>query len=406
MKILMLLENEFPPDERVEKEALSLIEAGFEVHVACNSRRGKKKEEDYKGIHIHRKNLSPIMYKLSAAVLVLPFYFWYWKSFVRQLRQKYSFNAVHVHDLPLSRIGYFMKNKYGVRLICDQHEYYSNWIVHTAHYNTFLGKIVKKLSRWYAYEKKYLNNADLVITVAEPLLQTYINEHDIPSEKIICLPNIPLKKVFNTKNVSQEVMDNYKGRFVLIYIGNMDILRGIDLIISSLPELKKTIPNIKLLLIGPCRGGYDPKFTARKYDVEQYVEMLDWRPVEQLPSYIAASDIGIFTPPVNREEINKTIATKIYQYIAMGKPVIVSNARLMKEFVEANEVGFALEDNKPEGFINKVIDIYSNKELATKMSEKGKMISESYSWETTVKVLIDAYTRLLGKIRKNEFVIK
>ena len=35
MKILMVLENQFPDDERVEKEALSLIEAGHEVHLLC-----------------------------------------------------------------------------------------------------------------------------------------------------------------------------------------------------------------------------------------------------------------------------------------------------------------------------------------------------------------------------------
>ena len=34
MKILMLLENEFPPDERVEKEIADLLKSGFEVAIA------------------------------------------------------------------------------------------------------------------------------------------------------------------------------------------------------------------------------------------------------------------------------------------------------------------------------------------------------------------------------------
>ena len=37
MKILMVLENQFPDDERVEKEALSLIEAG--PFVVCNAKK-------------------------------------------------------------------------------------------------------------------------------------------------------------------------------------------------------------------------------------------------------------------------------------------------------------------------------------------------------------------------------
>ena len=41
MKILMILESEFPPDVRVENEMLALTEAGHEVHLACSTRKNR-----------------------------------------------------------------------------------------------------------------------------------------------------------------------------------------------------------------------------------------------------------------------------------------------------------------------------------------------------------------------------
>ena len=41
MKILMVLDHEFPPDIRVENEIASLHNAGHEIHVACYTMKGQ-----------------------------------------------------------------------------------------------------------------------------------------------------------------------------------------------------------------------------------------------------------------------------------------------------------------------------------------------------------------------------
>ena len=83
MKVLMLLDEEFPPDSRVEKEAISLIEEGFDVSIACYTRKGLPAYQQYKGIHVWRMPISKFMYKMSAACLILPFYFMKWRNFCR-----------------------------------------------------------------------------------------------------------------------------------------------------------------------------------------------------------------------------------------------------------------------------------------------------------------------------------
>src|SRR6056297_1249543 len=269
MRILMVLNEEFPPDHRVEKEADSLIRAGHEIVLLCyTTRQDLPLQEDYKGIQVKRFRMNhTLRNKLNALFLVVPFYRWIWKKQIEQIIRQDAIGALHIHDLPLSDVGYEMKKKYGIPLICDQHEYYSNWIVQNAHLNTFIGKIVKFLSRWKRYERKYLNRADLVTTIEEPLREAYIQQVGVDPEKLIKIPNTPPASFAEIPSDSK-ILERYKDHFVLFYLGNIDVLRGIDVAIEALPELVENIPEIKLVLAGRTWKGSDPIRRARKLGVE------------------------------------------------------------------------------------------------------------------------------------------
>ena len=183
MKILMILENEFPPDERVEKEIADLQKSGFELAIAAYTFKNKPSDEKYNGYTIYRKKIPLWVYKSSAASLVLPFYFQFWQKFIGSILKKEDFGILHVHDLPLTRIALKLARKSGLKVVCDQHEYYSNWIVRTRHYNTFFGKIIKSLSQWDKYEKLNLRKADMVVTVSEALRDIYIQEGKVDPGK-------------------------------------------------------------------------------------------------------------------------------------------------------------------------------------------------------------------------------
>lgn len=397
MKILMLLDEEFPPDNRVEKEAFSLIEAGHEVAIACYTLEGRAAYEEYRGIKIYRLPLSRLEYKLSAACLVVPWHFSKWRRFASKLFAENHYDIVHVHDLPLTSVGYFLKKKFKIKLVSDQHEFYSNWIVHTAHYNTFLGKIVKFLSPWKKYEKKYLRKSDLVLTIEEPLREIYISQVGVKPDKVYCLPNTPSIDIFSQKNFDEKIIDSLKKHFVLFYAGGIDILRGIDVAIKALPHIISEIPNVQVVLCGKIMKPYDPIRLATDLGVSEYINFQGWAPIEKLPSYIQASEMCFFTPPSNREEIHRTIATKIYQYLQYGKPVIVGRARMMKDFVEEYQIGYTINENEPEEFAERVIHYYKNYESESKRIRKScNLIRDRFVWEETVKVLTDQYERLVN----------
>lgn len=393
MRILMVLENVFPQDERVEKEIASLMEAGHEIRIATYSFENVGFSEVYRGYTIYRRKISPLMYKLSAAILVLPFYFSYWRKYLKTIYKEWRFDAIHIHDLPLAKLGAEFKSRHGVRFVADQHEYYSDWIVQTAHYNRGIGKWVKALSRWKDYERRTLTAADLVCTVEAPLKELYIKERGIDPDRLVIVPNTPLKSIYGVKPRKIQ-----KEHFNLFYCGGLDVLRGLDTVIRALPLLKEQIPEIRLILTGKRNKLFDPAELAGKLGLRDLVQFHDWVDYRELPHEIDLGDICFFTPPVNREEIHNTIATKIYQYMARGKPVIVGSARYMKAFVERHQIGLSVDEKRPDEFADAVMKIYSDQTLREQFSSQARKTITSFYWENTVRGMVNFYSQLESTI--------
>jgi glycosyltransferase involved in cell wall biosynthesis len=393
MNVLMILDGEFPPDERVEKEALSLLSAGNRIFILCLNYGKFKDSENYRGINIFRIRINKsLRNKLHATYLIQPFYRILWKRKIESIITENSINAIHIHDLPLSDIGIRLRGKHHLKIICDQHEFYSNWIVRTAHYNTFAGKIIRFFSNWEKYELKYLPLADLVVTVESPLLDLYVNSRHVDPKKIVVLPNTPSGAVFNQDNIDNTIVEKYKKNFVLLYAGHIDILRGINTIIESLPLIRNTILNFKFVLAGKFnKKYYDPLKYAQSLGVDDLIEYHEWIPLNLLPSYIAASSVCIHIPPALTQEVNNTIASKIYQNIVMNKPTITGQASMMKNFVEKNKIGVSIKESDPVDLAEKLKHLYSDPEQVSLFVNNTKLISERYFWEVTSESFLGYY---------------
>jgi glycosyltransferase involved in cell wall biosynthesis len=396
LKVGMILDRDFPPDDRPEKEALSLINAGYEVHLLCYTATQKPLKENYKGIKITRFPLNEKIHKkFSAAYLVLPIYRWIYTKQIERFIKDNNLDILHLHDLPMADIASKMAKKYNLKLVLDQHEYWSNWIGKTFHYNTALGKIVKYFSNWTKYEHDYLHKADLVITVSENLRNLYINEVNLPPEKTINVPNTPSQEIFNDENIENDIIRKYSSHFMIFYSGAIDILRGVDLIVESIAKLVNQIPNMKLVLAGRFARGCNILEQAESLGIRDLIEYIGWLEVDQIPSYISASKVCIFTPPpIMSTEINNTIATKVYQYVSMKKPIIVSNAKMMRDFIVENELGFSIESYSSDILAEKLLYLFNNyvsvKNNVEKKSQNLINKGEIY-WHQTVGEMINFY---------------
>ena len=170
--------------------------------------------------------------------------------------------------------------------------------------------------------------------------------------------------------------------------------RGLVTIIKSLKYLIPKIPNIKLVIVGQAKTDYVLKNLVNKLGYENYVELTGWKNFNLFPSYISSSDLGIC--PIHKNLHHETTyANKIFQYLAFGKPIVVSDCKAQKNIVERHNCGLVFKDQNVKNFADKVITLYRDKKLYQKLSNNAKKaINEKLNWEETSKDLIKLYNEI------------
>lgn len=384
MKILMVLEREFPTDERVEKEAVSLIEAGHEVFLACYTIINRKEFEEYKGIKIYRKPISKFIYKSSVGCLMFPFYFNFWRNFLEKLFKNGTFDAIHIHDLPLVQVGLELKHKYKIPLVFDMHENYPAALETAAHTNTFQGNLFFSSKQWRDYEIRSLEQSDYCITVIEEM-RDRISRLGISPEKIIIVPNTPdIDKL--------EVFNNEcdKDKITLFYAGGLNIHRGLHVVIKGLGPVINKYPNIRFWIIGS--GSYQRSLEAlvQESGIEHVVQFLGWKNQQEMFRLLNKSDIALI-PHLRSEQTDHSSPNKLYQYLYYGKPIISSDCNSVKRILKEAGGGVFYSSGSPESFSNALTLLIEKGKTERSIKTGKKLIIDKYNWDKTVTQLLQMY---------------
>ncbi|MBD3341832.1 MAG: glycosyltransferase [Candidatus Lokiarchaeota archaeon] len=395
-RIGMILDQRFPPDIRVENEAASLANAGYEIYLWCYTYSDEPLYEKYHGFHIIRNKISRFwMKKMRAMVSRFPIYTYYLYFKISRFIQKYEIEILHVHDLYLLGAGLKLKKKYGLKIVSDLHENYVEGLKQYTFANTFPGNVIISIKKWYMLEKRWLQQVDRIIVVVEEAINR-VSQIGINRSKIYAVQNYLNYKIFESYGIKKGVIDKYiKEEFILSYIGDFDFHRGLHILIEGFAKFinHKSSP-IKLLLIGNGRIFKDLKEMVRKLQIGEFVEFTGYEHYTKLGSYIAASDVCAI-PHLKSVHTDNTLPHKLCQYMYMKKPVIVSDCDPLRRIVEECKCGLVYTNSNPDDLAEKLEWFYSNRNLLEKLGNSGnRCVVNKYNWQTAEKTLLELYEKI------------
>jgi glycosyltransferase involved in cell wall biosynthesis len=78
----------------------------------------------------------------------------------------------------------------------------------------------------------------------------------------------------------------------------------------------------------------------------------------------------------------------------MWKPVIVGQARMMRQLVEDNRIGMSIKESDPQDLADKIKLLYTTPSLLKEYSENARKIAPKYTWEETSRSFTECYTKL------------
>jgi len=394
MKIGMILDEEFPPDPRVENEAISLIKAGHKVFLFCLNYTKKNQENLINGIQVKSYSATKLIYKLSALAHTFPFYKILLTSKIRHFISKNNIEVLHIHDIRIAETVFAVNRKFNLKTVLDLHENRPEIMKYYPHLQKFPGKYLISTQKWKDKEESFIIKSDKVIVVTKESKKEILSRVDVKNDKIVVVPNTVRKSFYKNATVPKETSVNYKDKFVMLYIGDTGIRRGLRTAIKSIKELKKTIKNIQLVIVGKNSSDTILRALIDDLDLKNYVDLVGWKNPILFKDYIASSDICI--SPLHRNlHHDTTYANKIFQYMSFGKPILVSDAIAQKRIVEKYKTGLVHKDRNVKDFVDKVLQLYENKSLRKKLGVNGKQFIENdFTWEKTSKKLLHLYDNL------------
>lgn len=285
----------------------------------------------------------------------------------------------HFHDPELLPVGLKLKKK-GKKVIFDSHEFYGEQLKG----KKYLPKLIRTFAAFLykQYENYVCMKIDAVIQICTLNGENYFKNRAKRTEFI---NNAPLIQ-FSSNNLNYD-MEN---RDSVVHIGTLSYNRGISHIVRA-----ANMANTKLILGGNFNSRiYKNKLT--KMNEFSSVDFKGYIYYDEMEEIFNKCFAGLSTLlHVNQYDIIDTLPTKVYNYMAAGLPVIISNTKYSVDLIKKYKFGIVVNPDNISEIANAITYLKNNKFMAKKMGENGRRIlEEKFNWQIEEKKLINLYNSL------------
>jgi len=246
---------------------------------------------------------------------------------------------------------------------------------------------IKKLCKhpFIRIQIKYaLRKAVKIFTVCEDL-KRFVIALGIPQKKVVVVPNgvdiekfRPVDKIKARKELGLPL-----DKRIIISVGGLVERKGFHRVISSLPEIKKAIPNIMYLIIGgpSVEGNCEPllRQMVKNLNLDGEVLFAGLQPHDSLYKWLSASDIFCLATS------NEGWANVFLEAMACGLPVVTTKVGGNGEVVSSSDYGLLFDLNNEREMVQK-ITIALNREW-----DKNRIVNYVYSntWDKKIDMLLE-----------------
>jgi glycosyltransferase involved in cell wall biosynthesis len=383
----VVLYSYYASDPRPRREAEALCAAGAAVDVICLRKDSSEPAyENIRGVNVHR---IPLKRRRAGKLTYIFQYAWFLAASFCLLALwsfKKRYRLVHIHNMPdflvFSRLVPRLR---GAKIILDLHDpmpelFRSIYHLQADHF------VVRWLQKM---ERKSISFADLVLTPNVAFRELF-KSRSCPPTKIRTVMNSPEEAIFCAQNGAGANGDDHSkppvcqtnGRksFRLMYHGLIVERHGLDLAVEALARVKNKVPGISLHLYGEHTEYLDKIFElARQLNLGDSIQFHGFEALDEIARDISKIDVGIVP---NRLTVFTQInfPTRIFEYLAMNKPVIVPRTRGISDYFNEDDILYFDPDNVND-LASRIEWAYEHPSELRRVTENGRRVYEKNRWE-------------------------
>ncbi len=354
-----------------------LVKLGIKIKTITPHAKNLLTEEEIDGVHVKRFRYLPEKYEINSAIsdevsktrigffkiFIMSVNFFVF-TFFECLREKPD--VFHGHwAFPGGYIGYLMSKIFGKRFVVTVH---GGEIALLKKFK-FLRKIVVNS----------LNQSSLVIANSS-FTKNEMMKLGVYNEKITIIkipPNFVEREtnIENLKTFRKKFTDlSYK---IILFVGRLVELKGVEYLIRSLIEIKKTEVHLIIVGNGPLKNNLH-KLTS-SLGLENKVSFFGRANKKELGVLHGISDVLVCPSIIDSQGATEGLGLVIPEAMNSGLPVIASSVGVIVDTIKNEENGLLVEQKNPKSLALAIERLCSDDELRKKIIENSKETVKEFS---------------------------
>ncbi len=372
LRVCMISYTFYETDSRVMRYAEALAHRGDQVDVFALRRPGTPSVETLNGVRVHRlqgrsfqeKGRFSYVWRILAFLARTLF-----SVTMKDLRHRYD--LIHVHSVPdfLVLSALFPRLR-GTPVILDIRDllpefYSSKFRVAENSLGFRFMCVIERLS---------VRFADHVI-VANHLWQERLLSRTAKPEGCSVMLNVPDRSIFVRRAKGHGSGD----RFLLLYHGTLNWHQGLDLAIRAFAKIKDLAPEADFHIYGD--GPSKPELIALidQLGLKDRVLLHGRKPLREISAVVETAHLGIV--PKRKDKFgDEAFSTKTLEFMAMGVPVIISDTKVDRFYLNDSVVRFFRGDDEDD-LARCMLDLIRDREKRNALVERATRFVANHDWE-------------------------
>ncbi|WEF35669.1 glycosyltransferase [Pseudoduganella chitinolytica] len=249
--------------------------------------------------------------------------------------------------------------------------------------------LLKGLAEYALLHKVVLRHADHVFVQSDAMLELLASQ-GVPREKMSAVPMGVDMEVLSTRPQPRR-LPGWEGVPLLAYLGTLDPMRDIHMVIDALVLIRRNYPTARLLLVGDAPHKVDVERLlahAAASGVGDAVHVTGWLPSAEAWQLLAGADVAVSYFP-RGTVLDTNSPTKILEYMALGIPSLGNDNPDQQMVMLESQAGW-LTPSTPEGLAEAACGVLADPQGAARRAAAGPPYIES---KRSYRVLAEGVAR-------------
>jgi glycosyltransferase involved in cell wall biosynthesis len=390
MRIGMALPNRpFPPDIRVTKEAQALAPFGHECLLLCRRESGQAEVEEVASVTAVRMRVHPesaLRRRLDSFRFLLTLDSPAWRHGMVSLVREHGAGAIHVHDLEYAWSGVKAAAETGVPLVVDLHENYP--VALSLYKRRAIDRLLFSPKRAARLERRVLARADRIVVVVEEAKARLVALGGDP-DKIVVFGNSEPRALAEPEPPALDLKSGPR----IVYVGGIARHRGLDTAVRAMVPLLAGEPLARLTIVGDGDALDGLKRLAHELGVDRAIDFTGRLGFDDAMQYVRSATVAL-VPHHRSAHTDATVPHKLFQYMALGRPVLVSDCVPLERIVTETRAGLVFPSGDADALAARVLEMH-DPERARLMAEAGRAaVLDRWNLEADAAALDGLYRSL------------